>query len=573
MNRHKTKPRLLILGIDGGSPRIIDYLIGQGELQNLSSLISRGNYGILHSTLPPITPQAWSDFMTGSDAGRHGIYDFIETREGTYRRRFVNASFRHGNTIWRILSDKGYRVGAVNIPFTYPPEPLNGFIVCGVDAPGMTDDITYPPELRDDIVRHVGDFLLFTGKPAGKGRDAFFEHLKRVVENTSSISLYLMNRFQPDCFSVVFSPSDHIQHYFWDELPISLGGKGSPSNASTAIFDIYRDIDREIGRLISAFGRADLVTVLSDHGAAGLKKNVHLNRWLHSIGLLHYRIDARRGFPDTVRETMLTNFYRCVGRLRDFLKGTLPEHTKNRLKILMPRLEEKVESDLAVSEIDWKNTRAYAQGIYGNIYLNLRGREPEGVVYPGKEAELLLARIRSGLLRMTDPVTGESVVEEVIYGTEHYSQPSAGHPPDLIPLWHNWEYSCVETDLTKDDTIFWPVRQIEGSDLRLSALHHPDGILVMAGKNLKGRQKNFSAELRDIAPTLLYLSGEEIPSQMNGNVLSALIDPSFLDGNPPVRSTEECGGMQGGGAPPREQYSPEESEKIEKKLKGLGYID
>jgi predicted AlkP superfamily phosphohydrolase/phosphomutase len=135
-------------------------------------------------------------------------------------------------------------------------------MVCGVDAPGMSDDITYPSHLKDELLENVGDYFLTESKPAGKGEEEYLSNLKKVTRNISQICTYLIDAYNPDCFSVVFSASDHVQHYFWNYLPPELGGSGTNSALRTAVFDIYSQIDSEIARIITTFGTPDICLVL-----------------------------------------------------------------------------------------------------------------------------------------------------------------------------------------------------------------------------------------------------------------------------------------------------------------------
>ena len=410
---------------------------------------------------------------------------------------------------------------------------------------------------------------------------------KRITANLSRISLHLLETHDVDCFSVVFSASDHVQHYFWKDLPADLGGDGASSRFESAVTDIYRLIDREIGRIIDAFGETALTIVLSDHGAAPLRKTFHMNRWLHSIGLLHYRGESRSGRLPRLSGRVVSALHRQMGRQRDYLKARLGQGVKDRLKSLFPEMEERVESSLVLRDVDWRRTKAYSTGIYGNIFLNLRGREFRGIVDSGPEAAGLLDLIRTSLLAVSDPESGTPVVEDAVRGETLFTAPPAGCPPDLVPLWKGWEYCATEKNLTESDEIFCPVRRVEGSDMRLTALHHRDGLLIMKGKGLKEGFTGFTASIRDPAPTLLYLLGEPRPPHMTGTILTELVEPGFLAANPveTVLPPGEADGEDGvrtdrdrvqkdaGAQPPQREYSPEESEKIRERLKGLGYIE
>src|ERR1700732_754490 len=154
------KPKILIIGLDAATWDLIGPWAAKGYLPNLSKLIDQGISGKLKSVIPPITPAAWTTFMTGKNPAKHGIYNFLESGGGTYEMRYSNAGSRRSRTFWRILSDAGITAGSMNIPFTFPPEKLNGFQISGMDTPSENSDFIYPPELRSELERIVGKLKL-----------------------------------------------------------------------------------------------------------------------------------------------------------------------------------------------------------------------------------------------------------------------------------------------------------------------------------------------------------------------------------------------------------------------------
>jgi predicted AlkP superfamily phosphohydrolase/phosphomutase len=157
--------KVFVLGLDGATFDIIDALIAKGRLPNLEKLIQQGCGRELLSTIHPFSAQAWSSFMTGMNPGKHGIVDFTEHVKGEYKLKFLNASHRRGKSLWRILSDHGKRVGVLNVPFTYPPEEVNGFMISGMDAPSTDSDYTYPKELSEEISTQVGEYIIAGSLP------------------------------------------------------------------------------------------------------------------------------------------------------------------------------------------------------------------------------------------------------------------------------------------------------------------------------------------------------------------------------------------------------------------------
>ena len=127
--------RLLIIGLDGATFDVLDPLMEDGRMPNLKRFIAGGTAGVLYSTQPPITPAAWTTFMTGKGPGRHKILDF-EKYDATKHKLTFNSTYQIGEkTIWELLSEKGLRVGSISVPMTFPPKPINGFMISGFETP------------------------------------------------------------------------------------------------------------------------------------------------------------------------------------------------------------------------------------------------------------------------------------------------------------------------------------------------------------------------------------------------------------------------------------------------------
>src|ERR1051325_6756515 len=150
------KPRLLIVGLDSATWDLVEPWATAGKLPNLSKLTQAGVSGKLESVVPPITPPAWTTFSTGKNPGKHGIFFFLEPQSDSYTMRYANAGSRRATTLWRLLCDAGYSVGTLNIPFTYPPESLNGFQISGMDTPSASSAFVNPPSLRSELEQAIG---------------------------------------------------------------------------------------------------------------------------------------------------------------------------------------------------------------------------------------------------------------------------------------------------------------------------------------------------------------------------------------------------------------------------------
>ena len=143
--------KMLVVGWDGATFDVIRPMLERGELPNLARLIDGGARGPLRSTMPPSSAVAWSTFMTGRAPANHGIFGFYRSNDHAYRARLIDSRDLDGPRFWDWLGEAGYRTGVINVPLTYPPRPLNGFLVGGMLTPGAEEIFTYPTDLTTHL--------------------------------------------------------------------------------------------------------------------------------------------------------------------------------------------------------------------------------------------------------------------------------------------------------------------------------------------------------------------------------------------------------------------------------------
>ncbi|HLG28630.1 MAG TPA: alkaline phosphatase family protein, partial [Candidatus Brocadiales bacterium] len=287
--------KVVIIGLDGASFDLIMPWIKEGKLPVLSKLIQEGAWGNLKSTIPIHTAPAWTSFMTGKNPGKHGLFHFMYHTGNNYDIKFANALRRRGKSLWKILSEHGKKVVVFNVPITYPPEEVNGFMISGLTAPEVSEKIFYPQELFKEIVSKVG---MYTIRPFPRDHirlnrfDRIFEEMVSVVDQHSKIANYLLQSKTWDCFCTVFGTTDHVQHFFWHHMDPNHPFHNPSQNAlyGECIFKIYKKIDEIIGDMIEHLDDNTTVLLLSDHGAgANGNKALYLNNWLAQEGLLTYK--------------------------------------------------------------------------------------------------------------------------------------------------------------------------------------------------------------------------------------------------------------------------------------------
>jgi predicted AlkP superfamily phosphohydrolase/phosphomutase len=627
--RPRAKPvirRLIVVGFDGQEPRLTERWMAEGKLPNFKRLKEMGCYSRLSTTTPSVSPVAWSSFSTGTNPGRHNIFDFLDRDTRTYLprlssthigsvRRFLKLGrlriplerpelrlLRRSKPFWTVLGENGVWSTILRVPITFPPDrfygaelsamcvpdllgtqgtfllyttrrsdekfkeggvrvlleppgdrfeaviqgPENTFLAdcpplelplsieldraAGLArvrvgeqrlelAPGQLSDwvalpfraapgvtvsglcrlqvtemaehfslyvspVNLDPERPAMPISHPSYYATYLAKRIGPYAtlglaedtwalnekvidDATFLKLTYDIDAEREAMLFTaLDHLHRGALVVVFDATDRVQHMFWRYLeeghPAAAGSDGGPHR--NAIEELYRHNDGLVGKLLDRLRPGDLLMVLSDHGFSSFRRGVNLNAWLREEGYLTLK-EGAAGTGEWLRE------------------------------------------------VDWSQTRAYALGLTG-IFLNLRGREAEGVVAPGEEARALKAELMAKLDGLRDPERGEVAVNEAFDAERTYVGPYVGNAPDLLIAYNagyriSWDGASgvVAGPVFEDNVKAWSgdhcldPRLVPGIFLCSAAVDRTDPALV------------------DIAPTALQLFGVEPPRHMEGRPL------------------------------------------------------
>jgi len=553
----RTNP-VVIVGWDGASFDVIEPWLAAGELPNLQRLMAEGVSGKLRSTIHPMSGPAWASFMTGKNPGQHGIFDWTRHVDGQYEPSLVNSASLHSKTMWEIANEAGRQVGVVNVPVTYPPRALNGYLVSGLLTPSVKSQFTYPPALADELHRAADGYVIHGQAWYVEGKEApCIEDTLTTLEKRGRAVLHLLREHPCDLNVFVFTATDSIQHRFWKYMdPDFPGYKPEYARHADAVLRVFRQADEILGQILSHLPPDGAVMVMSDHGAGPLHKLIFVNRWLMELGLL--KLKDRRA----------THLKRWLVRNRVLIRGynVLSKIGLTNLYLRIPRAQRSrvVSSFLTPDDVDWSRTKAYATGDFGQIRVNLRGREPEGIVAPGQEYEDLVAFITEKLYELEDPETGERVVDRVYRKDEIYSGGCLDLAPDLLFAAQEYAYISSKHFGFEEDEL------IVRSDYANSGNHRQDGIFVAWKKGgIKRGETVCGAEIIDVAPTALYLMGVPIPDDMDGRVLTEILDGAYLADHPVRRQRPAA---PDGDQPPDGGYSDEDDEQVRRRLEDLGYL-
>ena len=551
-----------MIGIDGATFDLIRPLAAAGKLPALSRLLAEGASGPL-LTVPQLnSAAAWSSFITGTNPGKHGIFDFYQTVPGSYRIRFLSGGDREGESLWGRLGRAGRRVGVINVPMTFPAETVHGFLIAGLDAPGIrSSGFAYPPSIMEELTREVGPYVLLPGLVgymlAGKEQEGL-EQLEQCLLRRLEAAEHLMRTREWDFLMVVFSAVDSVQHCFWKYMDPSFPGptEGERAQFGRAIERFYCLMDDAVAKLRAALPDDTALVVMSDHGAGPRHLAAReLNPWLESLGLL--RFEPPRGGWRKAIGALVRGAY---ARLEKIPARGLKEF----LVRVAPGLRDRVRSRLLTSDIDWAHTKAYADPVGSTIRLNQAGREPDGTLRPGAESEEVLDFISRSLLACTDAATGERAVEAVLRREEAYWGPHVGAAPELTIQWNRRVPVGRLTASAKSAGDF-PTGQFRA----ISGDHRPEGVLMMAGTGILPGQTLEGASIMDLFPTILRLMGVSIPEGLDGKSLDEALSSDLppAPGSPPDRP------RPGPSDPEKPRYTVEEEEAVRERLRGLGYIE
>jgi len=505
------KNRVLIIGIDGATFNIINPLISENKLPTFQRLINQGTHGILNSVVPPLSATGWTSLVTGKNPGKHDIFGFYDKYNGSYNPHVINSKNLKANTIWKIIEEYGLRSILVNIPVTYPPEPVNGILISGMLTP-QGECFTYPEKLSQEL--HQKNYVVDIFHHYRDSLDKYMELAFEVVTTRQQVLKEQLTRNDWDFAMAVFTTPDRLQHTIWQH--------------QSAIQEIYIKMDQLIGKLLDELDEFTHVMVVSDHGFKSVTKKFFVNEWLWELGLLSKEISTQKpSIPDFWQEQfghqnndrLLSQFLAKTGITKDNIRSLLPNPICELIKKATPLSLRKVfpKENLI---IHWDKTKAYFSPHFSQgININLKGREPNGVVKPGHDYEQLRELIIHELLRLRDPHTFENIVDEVFRGEDVFQGDFIDHAPDIVFIPRNYDYVLEANKRTSSKCI--------GSsydDYPVFSGHDSKGIIVVQGPSVKKGAVIQHSKIYDIAPTILKILDVPIPDDMDGNVLFPLFE-------------------------------------------------
>ena len=546
--------RLIIIGLDGFTFDVLDPYLERGEMPNIKKMIQQGVKGSLQAAIPPVTGPSWVSFMTGNQPGKHGIFDFVTPRPNSIKRRIISFLDIQSPTIWHYLYAADKKVGVVNLPVTYPPPKVDGFIIPGLLTPNTEGEFAYPAGLMKELSRSIGKYVFDVWwQHYGKsGANKFLDRLLFCTEQRSKAMLHLLDNKEWDVFMGVFIGTDRIQHYLWKyihpETPDILSG--NERKIVDRVADFYRQIDTFFGVLLERFGESTDILVISDHGFGPLSKKMFINKWLEKNNYLS--ILPNRATSKSLKRKLFS-ILRVLVKLFD------PFNLRRKIGIKSKQSGRMSAYDF-LDRIDWTKTMAYsASNTEQGIYLNVKGRQPNGVIDSKEEYHRIREEIITKLNSLTDHETGEKLPVEIHRKEDLYDGPYVENAPDIVLFVKNGEYLL---DVQLGAELFQNAGWKTGF-----GTHRKNGVFWGHGPHLKNGVEIDGAKIADLAPTILFHQNVPIPENLDGEAFFSIFNNDFLE-RQNLSFTKESDHVK----EKTEPLSDDEQAELEKKLKGLGYL-
>jgi predicted AlkP superfamily phosphohydrolase/phosphomutase len=445
-------PRVAVIGLDCATPQLLFDKLAD-EVPTINGLIERGMHGELASITPPITVPAWACSMTGKTPGQLGIYGFRNRKDTTYDGLSIatSASVKEP-AVWDVLGERGLKSLIIGVPPGYPPLPVEGWRVSCFLTPPSAETFTHPAELSPEVREELGDqpYIFDIPNFRERGEELVLEQVFAMTERRFRVARRLARTKPWDFFMMVEMGPDRLHHVFWQHFDPNHPKYRQGNPFETAFQDYYRFLDKELASLLEALPDDAVVIVMSDHGARMMAGGVCFNDWLADAGYLRFTEPMTRPTP------------------------------------------------IAEAPIDWARTVAWGDGgYYGRLFLNVKGREPNGVVEPSRYGEVL-DELAARLEAMPGP-DGVPLGTRAIRPSDVYPE-VRGVAPDLIVYFGDLEWRSVgrlsgQIFTHENDT---------GPD---GANHDRNGVFVMAGAPGQTPGRREGLRLIDVGPSILSLYG------------------------------------------------------------------
>jgi predicted AlkP superfamily phosphohydrolase/phosphomutase len=538
--------RVIVLGLDSVTWDLLLPFVNDGTMPSLAAFLRTSNFGVLDSTVPPHTAAAWTTFLTGKDPGHHGIIDFVGFDPTQHKFRFHDSNTSRKDSILYRLSKANVPCGSIFLPRNYPPYTLkDGYMISGFETPGVNSRFTEPEELREEILGISPQFHFnFEDDWEDDKEDAAFaRNIDRAIGAVDLLERLAVHfqRDRPVALQIAYlQATDILFHKAWRWCDPRTADANPVRREQVKKF--FRRVDALCNRVLgihtssSASGRfkvggpKTLRVIVSDHGHGASLGRVFINNLLRDWGYL----------------TPLSGFRNASRKLRMLTMSAAARKAKKK--------------ELA---LDWSRTKAYLAhvGIYGFLYINLKGREPEGTV-AAEDYDKVRNELIKRFLAEKIPGTKEPLFLQALKGEDIYARKKELNLPDLILVPADGYYPRKK--LSRGPAVRMTPNGVGG-------IHRTNGVYAFSGPGVElTPAMGPRANIVDLAPTLLAALGQPVPTGMTGkpmlNVFQHPPQVQYAGDETPRGSTSDTRSTE-------PVYSKEEESEIEKRLSDLGYLE
>jgi predicted AlkP superfamily phosphohydrolase/phosphomutase len=451
--------KLFVIGLDCFDPTLA-FDRWSEDLPCIRALMEHSYYGRLESTIPPITVPAWTCMLSGRDPGEHGIYGFRNRADHSYEQMTIATADQVAYArVWDYVSEAGGRSIVVGVPQTYPVKPINGIVVSSFLTPSTMSKYTHPPEFKNEIANVIGEYMLDVPNFRTEDKVQLLQDIYRMSRQRFDLVEHLLEtQDRWDLFMFVDMGPDRIHHGLWKYIDPAHPKHQAGNPLENTIRKYYQFIDQRIAQLQRKLPQDAALIVMSDHGAQAMLGGLCINDWLIQEGYLV---------------------------LADKPPGV---------------------TSLDLCEVDWAKTTAWGSGgYYGRVFLNIQGREPQGVIQPEKATAF--ARELAARIEVIPGPSGRPLGNRVFLPGEIFAQ-TKNIPPDLIVYLSDLAWRAV-------GSVGNPSMYVFENDTGPDDANHAQHGMYILGKPGQVTGRRVDRTWQAVAPTMLETLGLDVPPEMS----------------------------------------------------------
>jgi len=436
----------------------------KSELHNLNSAMNHGIFGKVKSTIPPTTPLAWSCILCGKNPGHFGFWDYTYRNDYQYGQPMKVSSIVRDERVqclYNILPAHGKKMAMINVPVTYPPPKIsNGYCISSSSASDIEKQYTAPDSLIKEIKKITGKYITDVSTSTMDlqqvEKEKAIKKIYKMDKQRFDLTKFFLKDKNCDLVFTVITGTGRISHLVYRYIDTNHTHKDVVKNH-------YKLCDENIGEILSLVDKNTSIIITGDYGIQRSDGRINVNEWLIHKGYMTLKTRSTQSIP------------------------------------------------LLQADIDWNRTMAWATGCFGQVYLNVKGREPQGIVDP-YDYDKVLDELGDKIKRITSE-DGRKLDIKVYKRKESHPGEYSRFGPDLFICFENYHWN------TNDHIGSNSIYSNETPESPVDVSHAPYSFFAITGPGVPTTGEVSNAELLDLAPTLLHLLGVPIPSEMEGKVL------------------------------------------------------